>query len=154
MINKDIQEPQTTEVQDIRTKRLLINPNAITRNVADLGVKVGNIYASLVVMGKRAKQINVNLKEELTSKLNEFATTNDNLEEVFENREQIEISKYYEKMANPSILATEEYINEEIFYYQPEKEEPSTDSELNADAKEDAKAEKKEVEDKKDDSKG
>lgn len=127
MMNKDIQEPTTTEVQDIRTKRLLINPNAITRNVADIGAKVGNIYASLVVIGKRAKQINSNLKEELTSKLNEFATTNDNLEEVFENREQIEISKYYEKMANPSILATEEYLNEEIFYHQPvqEEEEPA-----------------------------
>jgi len=136
MMNKDIQEPKTTEVQDIRTKRLLINPNAITRNVSDIGENVGNIYASLVVIGKRAKQINTNLKEELTSKLNEFATTNDNLEEVFENREQIEISKYYEKMANPSILATEEYLNDEIFYHLPEVEEEKEAAEASDDKKE------------------
>lgn len=138
MNSKDIIEQTNTEVQDIRTKRLQINPNATTRNVASLGVNTGNIYASLVVIGKRARQINSNLKEELTSKLNEFATTNDNLEEIFENREQIEISKYYEKMANPSILATEEYINDEIFYHLPEEVEEEPTSQEEGEASEDA----------------
>jgi len=93
----------------------------------------------------------VNLKEELTSKLNEFATTNDNLEEVFENREQIEISKYYEKMANPSILATEEYINEEIFYHLPEEVEEETTETETENKKGDKSKDAEVVEEKKDD---
>ena len=81
------------------------------------GKLVGNIcmlYGSVVVISKRARQIAVNLKEELNNKLAEFATTVDNLEEVFENREQIEISKFYERMPKPTTTATEEFLEEKL----------------------------------------
>ena len=77
----------------------------ITRNMAEFAKETGNVYESVAIISKRANQISVKLKEELNSKLAEFATTVDNLEEVFENREQIEISKYYERLPKPTILA-------------------------------------------------
>lgn len=85
-------------------------PSIITRDVDKIASPTGNIYESVVVMSKRARQISVNIKEELNNKLSEFATTVDNLEEVFENREQIEISKFYERMAKPTTTATEEFL--------------------------------------------
>lgn len=85
--------------------------------------KTGNVYRSIVIMSKRANQVALEIKEELHSKLEEFATSSDNLEEVFENREQIEISKYYEKLPNPAVLATEEFINDEIYFRDPAEEE-------------------------------
>ena len=81
--------------------------STITRDIRDLDGKTGNLYESIVVIAKRANQISSSLKEELNNKLSEFATSNDNLEEVFENREQIEISKYYERM--PKFNNLEEY---------------------------------------------
>lgn len=86
----------------------------ITRDVNDISKVSGNIYESVFVAGKRARQIAVSMKEELNSKLAEFASTVDNLEEIFENREQIEISKFYERMPKPTVLALEEYMNEKI----------------------------------------
>ena len=83
--------------------------------------KVGNIYKAIVIMGKRAEQISLNLKHELTKKLDSFASHNDSLEEVFENREQIEISKYYERLPKPTLVAIEELLNDEIYYRIPEK---------------------------------
>jgi DNA-directed RNA polymerase subunit K/omega len=88
----------------------------ITRDIDKLVAPTGNIYESVVVISKRAKQIAVNLKEELNSKLAEFATTVDNLEEVFENREQIEISKFYERMPKPTSTATEEFLEGKLNY--------------------------------------
>src|ERR1043165_7753517 len=85
-------------------------PSIITRDVEKIAAPTGNLYKSVVVISKRARQIAVNLKEELNNKLAEFATTVDNLEEVFENREQIEISKFYERMPKPTNSATEEFI--------------------------------------------
>src|SRR5690348_10915962 len=85
-------------------------PSIITRDVEKIAAPTGNIYKSVVVISKRARQIAVNLKEELNNKLAEFATTVDNLEEVFENREQIEISKFYERMPKPTNTATEEFL--------------------------------------------
>ena len=79
-----------------------IASSTVTRDLRELDVETGNIYESLVIMSKRANQISNNIKEELHQKLSEFASSNDNLEEVFENREQIEISKYYEKLPKPS----------------------------------------------------
>jgi DNA-directed RNA polymerase subunit K/omega len=83
----------------------------------------GNVYESISIISKRSRQISVNVKEELNSKLAEFATTVDNLEEIFENREQIEISKFYERMPKPTTIATEEFLADELVYRLPESEE-------------------------------
>ena len=99
----------------------------VTRNMADFVQQTGNVYKSVAVISKRANQISVKLKEELSSKLAEFATTVDNLEEVFENREQIEISKYYERLPKPTNLAVEEFLENKVYVRTPdtETEEPS-----------------------------
>lgn len=91
-------------------------PSLITRDVEKISDATGNLYRSVVVISKRARQISVNLKEELNNKLAEFATTVDNLEEVFENREQIEISKFYERMPKPTTSATEEFLEGKLNY--------------------------------------
>ena len=96
--------------------------STITRDLRDLDVKTDNIYESIVIMSKRANQISNNVKEELHQKLSEFASSNDNLEEVFENREQIEISKHYEKMPKPSLVAVQEFLEDKIYYRNPTKE--------------------------------
>lgn len=88
--------------------------NTVTRNTHDLEAKTGNIYEAVVVAAKRANQISLEIKEELNRKLEEFANYTDNLEEVFENREQIEISKFYERMPKPSLIALEEFENDQI----------------------------------------
>jgi DNA-directed RNA polymerase subunit K/omega len=94
----------------------------VTRNMADFAQETGNVYESVSIISKRANQISVKIKEELNSKLAEFATTVDNLEEVFENREQIEISKYYERMPKATNLAVEEFLEGKIFYRMPDEE--------------------------------
>jgi DNA-directed RNA polymerase subunit K/omega len=88
----------------------------ITRNTKELELNTGNIYESIVVMSKRANQISSALKEELSLKLQEFATAQDNLEEVFENREQIEVSKFYERLPKPHSMAVEELLDDEIYF--------------------------------------
>ena len=95
----------------------------VTRNMADFAAQTGNVYMSVAVISKRANQISVKLKEELSSKLAEFATTVDNLEEVFENREQIEISKYYERLPKPTNLAVEEFLEGKVYVRNPSEEE-------------------------------
>jgi len=102
---------------------MAINPSIITRDLDKLAEPTGNIYESLHVIGNRAKQISSTLKEELNHKLSEFASTVDNLEEVFENKEQIEISKFYERMPKPSSLAIEEFLEGKVHYRFPEEEE-------------------------------
>jgi len=97
--------------------------STITRDLRDLDVKTENIYESIVIMAKRANQISNNVKEELHQKLSEFASSNDNLEEIFENREQIEISKHYEKMPKPSLVAVQEFLEDKIYYRNPAKEQ-------------------------------
>lgn len=99
-------------------------PSIITRDIEQIAAPTGNIYESVVVISKRARQIAINLKEELNGKLAEFATTVDNLEEVFENREQIEISKYYERMPKPTSSAIEEFLENKISYRQRTAEIP------------------------------
>lgn len=99
-------------------------PNStITRDLRELDKETGNVYESIVVMAKRANQISNNVKEELQQKLSEFASSNDNLEEIFENREQIEISKHYERMPKPSLIAVEEFLEGKIYYRNPAKEQ-------------------------------
>jgi DNA-directed RNA polymerase subunit K/omega len=97
------------------------NPSIITRDLDKIAAKTGNIYESLHIVGQRAKQISNTLKEELNNKLSEFASTVDNLEEVFENKEQIEISKFYERMPKPSTLALEEFVENKIYHRLPEE---------------------------------
>ena len=99
-------------------------PNStITRDVRLLDIKTDNVYESLVIISKRANQIANNMKEELHGKLSEFASSNDNLEEVFENREQIEISKHYERMPKPTLIAVDEFLNDKIYYRNPSREQ-------------------------------
>jgi len=93
----------------------------ITRNVKDIEDKADNIYEAVVIIGKRANQIGTEVKEELNRKLEEFANYTDNLEEVFENREQIEISKFYERMPKPTLIALEEFENGQIYMRKPEE---------------------------------
>jgi DNA-directed RNA polymerase subunit K/omega len=91
-------------------------PSIVTRDVDKIAAQTGNVYQSVVIISKRARQIAINLKEELNNKLAEFATTVDNLEEVFENREQIEISKFYERLPKPTTSALEEFMEGKIMY--------------------------------------
>ncbi|HEY0732254.1 MAG TPA: DNA-directed RNA polymerase subunit omega [Chitinophagaceae bacterium] len=90
--------------------------NVDTRDLNDLREKTGNVYESIAVIAKRANQINISLKEELHNKLEEFASHTDSLEEIHENKEQIEISRAYERMPNPSLLATQEFIDDKIYH--------------------------------------
>jgi len=107
---------------DTLNNKSSVASSTITRDLRDLDTKTANIYESLVIMSKRANQISNNIKEELQTKLSEFATSNDNLEEVFENREQIEISKYYEKLPKPTLVAIQEFLEDKIYYRNPAKE--------------------------------
>lgn len=93
----------------------------VTRDVAKLDVETGNVYESVAILGKRADQISVRIKEELQSKLEEFAMSGENLEEVYENREQIEVSKHYEKMPKPSAIAVQELVEGRLHFRHPEQ---------------------------------
>ncbi|MDP4286281.1 MAG: DNA-directed RNA polymerase subunit omega [Bacteroidota bacterium] len=87
-----------------------------TQNLIDIKNKTGNLYESITVIAKRANQINIAIKEELHNKLEEFASHTDSLEEIHENKEQIEISRAYERMPNPALLATAEFMEDKIYY--------------------------------------
>jgi len=95
----------------------------ITRDVDKLSESTGNVYETISIISKRARQISTTIKEELNGKLAEFASSVDNMEEVFENREQIEISKFYERMPKPSNIAVEEFTEDKIMYRYPEEDE-------------------------------
>ncbi|MBS1760969.1 MAG: DNA-directed RNA polymerase subunit omega [Bacteroidetes bacterium] len=99
-----------------------INSNVETRNLDEIKSKTGNLYESIAIIGKRANQINITLKEELHSKLEEFASHTDSLEEIHENKEQIEISRAYERMPNPAILATQEFLDDKVYFRSSEDE--------------------------------
>ena len=94
----------------------------VTQDVLDLCEDTGNIYESVAIIAKRANQIAVDLKTELSKKLQEFASTNEWLDEIFENREQIEISRFYEKLPKPSLIATQEFRDGKIYYRNPAKD--------------------------------
>lgn len=106
----------------MNSKKTNAPTNTVTRDVMELCEDTGNIYETVAIIGKRANQISVEMKNELSKKLQEFASYNDNLEEVFENREQIEISRYYEKLPKPVLVATQEYIEGKVYYRNPAKE--------------------------------
>jgi DNA-directed RNA polymerase subunit K/omega len=94
----------------------------IIRDILSFEKGTGNIYESLVVLSKRANHISSEMREELLNKLKEFSSSTDNLEEVFENREQIEISKFYEKLPKSTLIALQEYLDDKIYYRNPEKD--------------------------------
>ena len=102
--------------------------NTVTRNIMDLCDETGNIYESVAIIAKRANQISVQIKEDLSKKLAEFASYNDSLEEVFENREQIEISRYYEKLPKASLLATQEFVEGKVYWRDPAKESQNAEA--------------------------
>ena len=90
--------------------------NTITRNLSELAKPTGNIYETVMIIAKRANQISANVKQELSQKLEEFSNYAVTLEETFENREQIEISKHYERLPKPTLVAIEEFRDGEIYY--------------------------------------
>ncbi|PVX52535.1 RNA polymerase Rpb6 [Balneicella halophila] len=104
-------------------KNTKADTNTITRNVKELSAEVGNVYETLMIIAKRSNQISVEMKEELSKKLQDFASVSDNLEEIFENREQIEISKFYERLPKPVLIALEEFTQDRIYYRRGEKTE-------------------------------
>ncbi len=93
-----------------------VPPSIETKNLIEIKAKTGNLYESIAIAAKRANQINISLREELHNKLEEFASHTDSLEEIHENKEQIEISRAYEKMPNPAILATHEFMEDKVYY--------------------------------------
>ena len=96
--------------------------NTVTRDIMELCQETGNIYESVAIIAKRSNQISVESKQDLNKKLAECASYNDSLEEVFENREQIEISRYYEKLPKPTLLATEEFVEGNVYWRDPSRE--------------------------------
>jgi len=96
--------------------------NTVTRDMMTLSEDTGNVYETVRIIAKRSNQISVEMKQDLDKKLQEFASYNDNLEEVFENREQIEISRYYEKLPKPSLIAAQEYTEGKLYYRNPNKD--------------------------------
>jgi DNA-directed RNA polymerase subunit K/omega len=132
-------------------KNVKAERNTITRNTKNLEVQgTGNIFETIVVLSRRSDQLSQDLKKELASKMEEFVIPNDTLEEVFENREQIEISKFYERLAKPQSIAIKELEDEQIYVRQPEEEinfedddavEATSDEEVKSEAKEETKEE-------------
>lgn len=101
---------------DIKNQVQNIDPNSKARNIHEFIEDSNNIYEALAVITKRAKQLSVDIKQELHAKLDEFAITSETIEEIQENKEQIEISKFYEKLPNPTIIATEEFLEGKLEY--------------------------------------
>lgn len=104
------------------TKKYRTTTSIITRNIAEFDEQTDNIYETIAMLSKRANQVSSTLKKELHRKIEEFAQSSDSLDEIFENREQIEIVKYYEQLPKPVLIAIQEYLNKELFYRNPEKE--------------------------------
>ncbi len=101
--------------------------NTVTRDIMNMCDETGNIYETVAILGKRANQISVEMKAELSKKLQEFASVTDNLDEVFENREQIEISRYYEKLPKPTLIATQEFEEGKVYFRNPAREKDLLD---------------------------
>lgn len=101
--------------------------NTVTRDMIELSEDTGNVYETVCIIAKRANQIAGEMKHDLEKKLQEFASLNDNLEEISENREQIEISRYYEKLPKPTLIAAQEYVDHKIVFRNPLKERSGVD---------------------------
>lgn len=103
-------------------KKVNAPSSTISRDMNELSENIGNIYETVKIIAKRSNQISVETKSELDKKLQEFTSMNENIEEVFENREQIEISRYYEKLPKATLLATQEFIEDKVYYRNPVKD--------------------------------
>ena len=103
-------------------KKIRTETTVVTRQKDQFYKGTGNIYETVAILTKRANQIAAEMKEELNKKIEEFATNNDSLEEVFENREQIEIAKFYERLPKPTLIAIHEFLNDQIYFRNPNKE--------------------------------
>ena len=103
-------------------KKVKTDSEAVTRDTRKFSEPTENIYESIVILAKRANQIGLELKDELNRKIEEFATTSDNLEEIFENKEQIEIAKFYERLPKPTLIAVHEFLHNQIYFRNPHKE--------------------------------
>lgn len=104
--------------------------NTVTRDLQEIWTPTGNIYESVAIVSKRANQIAVEIKQDLSKKLAEFASYNDSLDEVFENREQIEISRFYEKLPKPTLLAAQEFLDGNVYWRDPSKKDEEELEEL------------------------
>ncbi len=104
-------------------KKVKTADEAVTRDIEKFSQDTGNIYETVVVLSKRANQIALDMKEELNEKIEEFATPSDNLEEVFENREQIEIARFYEQLPKPTLIAVQEFLDGKIYFRNPNEEQ-------------------------------
>lgn len=109
-------------MNSIKNMASAIDPNVKARDIKDMAERTSNVYESISVVAKRARQLSAELKRELHDKLEEFVVVTETIEEIHENKEQIEISRSYERMASPTILATEEFINGELEWRYPEPE--------------------------------
>lgn len=96
--------------------------STISRDMSSMSENVGNVYETVKIIAKRSNQIAAEVKAELDKKLSEFSSLNENIEEVFENREQIEVSRYYEKLPKPTLVATQEFIEDKVYYRNPIKD--------------------------------
>jgi hypothetical protein len=103
-------------------KKTNADQSTVTRDIRNFDAPTGNIYESISIISKRANQISSEMKEELSAKLAEFASNSDNLEEIFENREQIEVSKYYEKLPKPALISINEFLEDKTYYRNPAKD--------------------------------
>ena len=128
MTDKNIYVKSTTETNKLMDYKKTNAPlNTVTRDMIELSEDTGNVYETVCIIAKRANQIAGEMKHDLEKKLQEFASLNDNLEEISENREQIEISRYYEKLPKPTLIATQEYVDHKLFFRNPMKERDSQD---------------------------
>ncbi len=103
-------------------KKVNAPTSTISRDMNQLSENIGNVYETVKIISKRANQISVELKQEIDKKLQDFTNTSENIEEVFENREQIEISRYYEKLPKAVLMATQEFIEDKVYYRNPLKD--------------------------------
>ena len=103
-------------------KKTNADQSTVTRDIRNFDAPTGNIYESISIISKRANQISSEMKEELSAKLADFASNSDNLEEIFENREQIEVSKYYEKLPTPALISINEFLEDKTYYRNPAKD--------------------------------
>lgn len=101
--------------------------NTVTRDMIEMSKETGNIYETVCIIAKRSNQIAAEMKHDLEKKLQEFATLNDTLEEISENREQIEISRYYEKLPKPTLIATQEYVDGKLYFRNPSSDKNNLD---------------------------
>jgi DNA-directed RNA polymerase subunit K/omega len=108
-------------------KKTTAPTNTVTRDMMSLAETTGNVYETVRIIGKRANEISVEIKHDLESKLQEFSSYTDSLEEIFENREQIEISRYFERLPKPTLIAAQDYVEDTIYFRNPAKEKDNID---------------------------